>query len=147
MPPAGVVGVASLVYRNVAAACEPAGSFPVGIVHGTADGLAYYLGFGLEAPFLSVPEAVDLWVDQLGCDAEPSITETPDQAQDFTSITTFRFGNCLGGHPVVHQRVNGGGHTWPGSVGPWGILAGRTSHNLDLTTEIVNLFRAVVDGG
>ncbi|MFC1660201.1 alpha/beta hydrolase family esterase [Gemmatimonadota bacterium] len=147
LAPAGIAAVASLLYRNVRARCAPASGFPVAIVHGTHDALAYYSGYGLEAPFLSVPQGVDAWVEKMGCGTTPTEEELPDRAADWTTITAFRYDGCTPGASVLHLRVNGGGHTWPGDTGPWGNFVGPVSRDIDATQEILDFFASVREGG
>lgn len=145
-PPAGIVVAASLIYRGVWEDCRPAAPFPVAVVHGTDDLLAYYLGYGDEEPLVSVPETVEMWREEMGCDAEPVRREYPDTAGDYTTITSFLFTGCTSGGSVLHYRVNEGGHTWPGNTGPWGPIAGRHSRNLDTTREVLEFFSSVEGG-
>jgi polyhydroxybutyrate depolymerase len=147
IPPAGIASVASLVYKNVRRDCAPAGNFPVAIVHGTFDPMAYYQGYGVEAPLLSVPDAVDMWVGEMRCDPTPSVSERPDTADDFTTITVFQYDGCSTGSSVVHYRVNGAGHNWPGDTGPWSRQAGLHSRNMDATKEILEFWESVGGGG
>lgn len=139
-PPAGVAVVSGLMLRNVAENCRSGVSFPVLVSHGTSDLLAYYEGFGDEAPFLSVPGAVEFWRQGMGCGAEPIREDFPDEAGDFTTVTSFLFPDCDPGASVLHYRINGGGHTWPGNTGPWWGGAGLHSRNLDLTRKMVEFF-------
>lgn len=145
-PPAGIAVTSGLIHRQVADNCEPGAPFPVLVTHGTADLLAFYAGFGDEGPFLSVPGAVDLWRQEMGCDAEPVREDFPDLAGDFTTITSFRFKGCLTGSEVLHFRVNGGGHSWPGDTGPWGPVVGPHSRNLDLNRKMVEFFNSIGSG-
>jgi polyhydroxybutyrate depolymerase len=146
LPPAGIAAVASLLYREVRSRCAPRAPFPVAIVHGTHDALAYYGGYGLDAPFLSIPQAIDAWVAKMGCDAVPSVEELPDRTADWTTVTAYRYDGCDPGSSVLHLRVNGGGHTWPGDTGPWGNFVGLVSRDIDATQEILDFFE-LVEGG
>lgn len=144
--PAGVAVAAGLIHRDVADECEPVAPFPVLVTHGTLDLLAFYEGFGEDGPFLSVPGAVDLWREKMGCAAQPLREDFPDEVGDFTTITSFRFPDCEAGSSVLHYRVNGGGHTWPGDTGPWSAIVGPHSRNLDMTRRMVEFFASVEDG-
>lgn len=145
LPPAGVGTVGGLVFRDVNADCAPGRAMPVVVVHGTDDPMAWYGGYGLEAPLLSVPQGVEMWTREMGCQGPPAVEETPDVVGDFTTVTSFLFENCASGHPVIHHRVNGGGHTWPGPTGPWSRAAGRHSRNLDATNEFVARFLDAIE--
>ena len=146
MTPSGIAGVASLGYRSLAADCAPSKPFPVITIHGTHDPVAYYNGFGFEAPLQSVPETIDMWRGIMECGPTPIITELPDTAADYTTVTSFLFTGCASGSSVAHYRVNVGGHTWPGPTGPWGGLVGTHSRSLDATREILSFFGSVVAG-
>lgn len=146
-PPAAIAGVASLAFRSVEDDCAPAKPFPVATIHGTDDLLAYYAGFGAEAPLQSVVETVEMWADVMGCGPTPTLGELPDTASDFTTVSTVEFTGCAPGGSVRHYRVNNGGHTWPGPTGPWGRILGRHSLDMDATRELISFFSSVISGG
>jgi polyhydroxybutyrate depolymerase len=141
--PAGIAVAASLIYREVLEGCDPAAPFPVMVVHGTADLMAYYLGYGDEVPLVAVPQTVDMWRQRMGCEAEPARREYPDTARDYTTVTSFLFTGCEAGSSVVHLRVNDGGHTWPGDTGPWSPIMGPHSRNIEMTREMLEFFDSV----
>lgn len=143
--PAGIAGVASLAYRNLSLDCTPSRPFPVITIHGTYDGVAYYGGYGIEAPLQSVPETIEMWKGIMGCDDSPTVVQLPDTAADFTTVTTFRYDGCRPGSAVIHYRVNGGGHSWPGPSGPWSRL-GSQNRDIDATREIISFFSSVTGG-
>jgi len=146
MPVSGIAGVASLAYKTLAADCNPSNPFPVITIHGTHDPIAYYGGFGFEAPLQSVTQTIDMWTGIMECGTTPTITELPDTAADFTTVTSFQYSGCVTGSLVAHYRVNVGGHTWPGPTGPWGGFVGTHSRNLDATREILSFFASVAEG-
>ncbi|NJD17730.1 MAG: hypothetical protein FIA95_00370 [Gemmatimonadetes bacterium] len=141
--PAGVGVVAGQIFRSVAQTCAPGGAFPVGIVHGTEDPLAAYMGFGPGAVVMSVPETVMAWMDQMGCGGEPSLEIRPDTAGDYTITNVFRFPGCRPGSALVLYQVLDGGHTWPGRTGPWPVLSGVTSRSIDATWELLELLQGM----
>lgn len=112
--------------------CEPTRRVPVLAVHGTADAFVPYDG-GLgeraldlpapdgsgrtlrELPELAraasrppVPEIVAAWAERNGCGDEAREVEL---TEDVDVVVR----SCPGGADVVLYRVDGGGHTWPGS--------------------------------
>ena len=112
--------------------CEPTRPVPVLAVHGTEDGFVPYAG-GLgeaardlpapdgsgrtlgELPELErtagrpgVPEVMAAWASRNGC--EPDVTEVR-HTEDVVRLER----SCPDGADVVLYRVDGGGHTWPGS--------------------------------
>ncbi len=144
--PAGIADVASLAYRNLLLDCNPSRPFPVVTIHGTADAVAYYGGYGLEAPLQSVPETLEMWRGIMGCDPNPTVTELPDTAQDYTTVTKLRFEGCRPGSGVIHYRVNGGGHTWPGAWARWSPVLGAQNRDIEATREILSFFASVAEG-
>ncbi len=146
MPLSGIAGVAALAYKRLATDCNPPKPFPVATIHGTHDPIAYYGGYGFEAPLQSVSETIDMWTGVMGCDETPTITELPDTAADFTTVTSVHYTGCTSGSSVIHYRVNIGGHTWPGPTGPWGPFVGTHSRDMDATREIISFFASVHDG-
>ena len=113
--------------------CKPARKVPVVAFHGTADGFVAFDGglgdkvaslpapdgsgktlgeSGLlstsEAKGPSIPEIVARWAKRNGCAAKPSQhTVAPD-------VVRVSY-DCPGAADVQLYRVEGGGHSWPGS--------------------------------
>jgi len=141
-PPAGVVSVAALLLRQVAQTCAPAGPLDVLLIHGTADPVMRYGGFGPGASALSVEEGAALWTETLGCAPQPVVRTLDDTNGDGTTVTVEEHTGCAGGAEVRLDRVNGGGHTWPGPTGPWPKSTGKLSRSLDATAEIAALIGA-----
>jgi len=140
-PPAGIAAVAGLTPRALAEGCDPAASFPVIAVHGDADPIMRYHGFGQGANILSADEMLELWAGVSGCAGEPDEDTLPDDNGDGTTVTVLTYEACAGAR-VRLDRVNGGGHTWPGATGPWPKSTGKLSRNLDATAEILSFFAA-----
>lgn len=145
--PAGIAVVAGSPYKAAAARCAPRGPFPVVVVHGDRDPVIPYRGAGAVGGILiSAEDNVRAWAGLMACDAAAAREEHPDTARDGTTYTSYRYPGCAPGSTVLLDRVNRGGHTWPGATGPWSDLAGRHSHNLDATAEIVGAFRSASPG-
>ncbi len=123
---APVAGVVSNVKN-----CKPARAVPLITFHGTDDGfVAFDGGLGKDALELplpdgkgkigdnpealkglrgpSVPEHVAGWAKRNGCDA----TATETKIADDVTLVAY---SCPSGADVNFYRVEGGGHTWPGS--------------------------------
>ena len=112
--------------------CDPDRAVPVVAFHGTDDGfVAFEGGLGEDAADLpapdgsgqtvgdlpaaeelregpSVPEITAAWAERNDCAAKPRRRTVADD------VTRVRY-RCPGGADVVLYRVEGGGHTWPGS--------------------------------
>ena len=100
----GPVGAAQATLE-----CVPARPLPVIHFHGDADRLNPYLGGprpgGLT--FRAVEENVGWWVDQNGCQPQPSETQTGN-------IVHRVFSGCTAGAGVELYKILGGEHAWPG---------------------------------
>lgn len=58
-------------------------------------------------------EALEFWVSRLGCSSEPRVSNTPP-------VRSETYTNADSGCEVVLYTIEGGGHTWPGTVvGNW----------------------------
>lgn len=88
------------------------GAGPLSVIdfHGTADSvIAYHGGTRFGEHYTPVPDALAAWARRNGC--APVTMPTP-----VNSVTTrVEYPLCTAiGHEVVHFRVDGGGHVWPG---------------------------------
>lgn len=145
-PPAGIGVVAAEIYRAAEQKCAPKARFPVGIIHGEEDPIAYFGGFGPGAVVLSAVETVQSWLDQFNCVDNPTTRFIPDVVGDFTTAEVYRFDDCDPGAAVIFYRVQEGGHTWPGDTGPWSPFLGLRSRNFDATAEFLSLFASMAEG-
>ncbi|MFC4947036.1 alpha/beta hydrolase family esterase [Pseudonocardia sp. GCM10023141] len=103
--------VAGAFYPETRVGCGP--GRPVSIVdfHGTADPTVGYDGEASShgEPLPPMMDWVQDWADHDHCG--PAVTTTIG-----TDITEFAYPNCWGRSDVVHYRVAGAGHTWPGEL-------------------------------
>jgi len=116
--------------------CNPGRPVPVLEIHGTADDVVPYDG----AEDLSVPinALMEFWADNNNCGSEPSVEELPDvESGDSSTVAKVAYPDCEAGLQVLHFRVNGGGHTWPGS----GISIGVTNQDINASLEIWRFFQ------
>lgn len=150
---AAVAQVAGTAAQVVAVDCRPTRPVPLLQIHGAADRLAPYeggrrrgvvarallLGRGASGPSVGVDAWARFWVAANGASAEPLVTRiAPD-----TTVRTWRGPTPMS--DVVFYRIEGGGHTWPGSqpVLPR-FLFGRTSQAFDATRVIWTFLAAHV---
>lgn len=98
--------------------CEPTRKMPILYTHGEDDPCWVYEGGESECPVgqrglkhVSAQRTLDEWVQIHGCTGEPVEDALPDTDGDgrVTRRTTYQ--GCEA--PLVHQRIEGGGHTWP----------------------------------
>jgi len=148
--------------------CTPDRPVPVVSFHGTADPfLDYQGGFGpataqlptpdgsgtlgelddadnaedagaaaaADAP--AVPEVMAEWAERNGCD-----DGAPDEAAQSEHVTILTY-PCPEGAEVELYRIDGGGHTWPGSPFLDGVdLVGETTFEISANEIIWDFFQA-----
>lgn len=137
-------------HLDLAAKCEPSQPVPILFIHGTADPLMPYAGGNIGGGFwplrgvaLSAPASVAFWAENNGCWPEPETVRLPDRAPtDGTRVARVSYPNCAEASQVVQFRVDGGGHTWPGSNAITPPRSGLTSKDISATEEIWFFFRS-----
>ena len=137
---AAIAQVAGTAAAGVVVASRPGGPLPVLQVHGTADRYARYdgrppRGLATRAVLphpggrsIGVDAWAQYWLARNGALGGPVVESiSPD-------TTIRRWQGSSPASDVVFYRVEGGGHTWPGSTFylPQ-ILFGRTSHTFSAT--------------
>ncbi len=116
--------------------CNPVHPTPVMQVHGTADPTVPYLG---SLGVLGVEAGVSYWADFNNCNSTAIETAVPDIDQtDGCTADHFLYSGGDQGSTVELYRVNGGGHTWPGS-NPF-ITIGVTNRDFSASAEIWRFF-------
>ena len=139
-----VAAIAPVAGLRFPTDCVPANPVPVVAFHGTADDYVTYdghSGSGAEslsfndetmsafAGFVSqpVPDALEGWARAEGC------ATAPEEEPVTESVTLIRYGACDGGSVVELYRVDGAGHTWPGSEFSANIenVVGPTTFDID----------------
>jgi polyhydroxybutyrate depolymerase len=128
---ARVAAIAPVAGVRFEPGCEPSRPMPVIAFHGTEDSLVRFDGGDPEADnaladldlaidegaaanfagivFRPVPDVMADWAAADGCD--------PDAVEEAigTDVVHLRWEGCAGGADVELYRVDGGGHSWPGS--------------------------------
>lgn len=115
--------MSNVVYDN----CNP--KFPNSVlhIHGTADAVVSYIGSPTTG--VSVESSMNKWIDFLGCSSEPIKTNLPNPSiLDLSTAEKWVYPSCQTGAELVHIRVNGGGHQWPG-IDTW--VGGVGTVNMD----------------
>jgi polyhydroxybutyrate depolymerase len=112
--------------------CQPGRSVPVLEFHGTADPEVSYTdpGNGWEA----IPDWFHDWAKRDGCSSGPAVfVQTAD-------VTGEQWSGCGIGGAVVHYRIEGGGHTWPGAQ--FDVPEeGPTTHTIDANAIMWQFFQ------
>jgi polyhydroxybutyrate depolymerase len=96
--------------------------------------------------YLSASETVDFWVTRNNAATEPAIEALPDlDPNDGTRVFRETHVGGESGTDFIFYRVEGGGHTWPGSrLSLLESLAGvgRVSQDIDASRVIWDFFKS-----
>ncbi len=130
------------------AACHPDRQIPMLAVAGTADPIQFYDGWLPSPPvprLLSVPETMEFWRRQHGCEGQ-TIHQLPHRDRDDPTRTRrVEWTGCKAGGPVVLYKVIGGGHQ-PPSYSPNSEDTrrsfGRRGEDIETAEEVWTLFSA-----
>ena len=131
--------------------CSPVRAVPVLAIHGTEDrcwpyrgGAQTCLGLWSSKVYVPVPGTVAAWASRNGCGPVPLVENLPDvDPTDGTTVTRITYQRCANGGDVVHLRVNGGGHTWPGgsAILP-SLIVGRLSREFSANKVMWEFFKS-----
>lgn len=132
---ASVASVTGTMASSQGSTCNPSRAVPMMQIHGTADFTVPYIG---NSEFLSVDNVINHWVLRNNCDGSPIYTSIPDiVTTDFCTAEKFEYLNGDNGSEVVHYKITGGGHTWPGTAF---TNFGITNLDFDASTVIWEFF-------
>lgn len=111
--------------------CQPRLPVPIMEFHGTGDTVVNYDGEpdkGLPA----IPDWMAGWARRDHCDAQP------DTIFDQDDVTGLEWGDCAGHAQVIHYRIDGANHTWPGALSKSG--PGTVTHTISATEIMWDFF-------
>ena len=114
--------------------CNPQRAVPIMEIHGTADEVVPYLGLDGLPP--TVPDVVEFWVNNNGCDQVDFIQEDlPDLVEsDSTTVALQHYNLCDQSSEVLFYTIDNGGHTWPGAFAVPAL--GYTNMDIDASVLI-----------
>jgi polyhydroxybutyrate depolymerase len=117
---AAVAPVAGNFYL-IPGGCNPGRAISILNIHGTADAALPYNGVPPSIdpswPLPSIPQWLQTWAKRNDCGPGPVIfLHTPQ-------VSGEQWSHCRGGTTVMHYRIEGGGHAWPGMLGDRSSLA------------------------
>jgi polyhydroxybutyrate depolymerase len=131
---ASVAGTMTLLQEGRNTVTKPV---PIMQIHGDDDPTVSYTG-AIFQQYKSVEDVINLWVAHNNCTVNPIITPLQDvnTTDDCTAIR-YDYFNGDNGAEVVHYKIIGGGHTWPGGYPRPGKV---TNYDFDASTEIWKFF-------
>lgn len=131
---AAIASVTGSMTPETYSACNPQHPTPVLQIHGTADGTVPYTGAIWTR---SIDDVVAYWNNFNQCDSEALLTSYPDQQpNDGSTAEEFLYGNGENGVSTIHVKIDGGGHTWPGTA----FASGSTNQDFSASERVWNFF-------
>jgi poly(3-hydroxybutyrate) depolymerase len=131
---------------------EFAPKHPVSVMHfhGTKDELAPYEGgkgkgtnnvpARMRPTFASVDSTIAAWVRVNGCQTSPQTELCPDSANDGMTSSTMTYAGGKANCEVIHVKIEGGGHTWPGQP-PLVELLGPSTRDISANDMMWDFFK------
>ena len=121
---AAIASVAGTLSPLEVEKCRYSKGVPMMHVHGTADNIVNYNGLtNAFGSYIGVDSLMKFWRKANGCSNVKSIIPLPDiNSGDMCTADLISYAMCE--KETVLYRVNGGGHTWPGSLINIGVTSG-----------------------
>jgi len=124
------------------------GARPVSVLffHGTKDGhVPIEGGIGpnsrVRFRFPALADTVAAWAKANGCPSTPKVEDLPDRTDDGATVQRHTYGPGREGSEVVVYRIEGGGHTWPGSPQGLAGMLGPTTRDIKANEIIWAFFK------
>lgn len=119
---AAVASVTGSMTPETFTACNPQHSIPVLQIHGTSDSTVPYLGASYTKP---INQVIEYWKDNnnIKVSADTSAIENINTS-DGSTVEKIQYQKGNSSSLVVHYKVEGGEHTWPGA---WGNMDIKSS--------------------
>lgn len=132
---AAIASVTGSIVPNRLAQCIPGRPIPIMQIHGTQDGTVPYDGFAFG---ISQEALITFWKESNNCSTLPDTTEIPDIViEDGVTGIRIDYTDCEGISQIAFYRLEGGGHTWPGSP----LIIGPTSLDFSASEVIWDFFK------
>jgi polyhydroxybutyrate depolymerase len=134
---AAIASVTGSMTNTMFDNCNPIKSIPLLEIHGDADLVVPYTGSALTGA-KPISQILSFWINQNNCPANPATTNVPDIVNtDSSTVTEYSYKPCNESE-ILHYKVSGGGHCWPGSATAPGL--GPTNMDIDASKEIWKFF-------
>jgi polyhydroxybutyrate depolymerase len=106
---AAIASVTGLMLQVAIGDCIPTRPLAILHIHGTEDPIANYA---------FVQRGLDFWIEHNTTDMNPIVSNIPDiDTHDGSTVEKYEYINGENGVEVLHLKVIGGGHQWPGFQG------------------------------
>jgi polyhydroxybutyrate depolymerase len=137
---AAIAPVAGTLPKLMAERAKPPRAMPTMYFHGTADTAIGYDGtdfISKRAMSLGAEDFAAWWAKKNGCAEKPEVAKLEDKEDDGTTVERWTY---AGDAPVVFLRIEGGGHTWPGSKVGVEKLLGKTTKDVHASELMWDFF-------
>jgi polyhydroxybutyrate depolymerase len=143
---AGAAPLLSGMVQRQLEQCWPSRQLPLLAIAGTEDWTQPYDGWIVpEHRLLSIPESLEFWRRQRGCDWVERYFVPPHAPEDRTRAVRVDWTDCTDNAPLRLLRIEGGGHTLP-SYAPLSNQEkpghGQRSRTVETAEEIWRFFRS-----
>lgn len=146
--------VAATISEDYFPHCNPTEAVGVLVINGTKDPILPYAGgntfvfgkFETEGKIVGTQAFIDFWVQKNQCNTEMGSELLPNKRWfDGTTVQVDTYSGCRQGSKVVLYKIEGGGHTWPGTKQylPASII-GKTSREINGCDVIWNFFKSLL---
>lgn len=110
---AAIASVTGTMTNINLGACQPVRPMPIMQIHGTADGTVPYNGNFFFAP---VQNLLNFWISYNATVTNPEVYILPDiDPNDGCTAERYTYSGGINGSKVIHYKIIGGGHSWPGA--------------------------------
>jgi polyhydroxybutyrate depolymerase len=140
--------VTGTVTSNFVQSCLPNITVPFMQVHGTSDFVVPYDGGSPAAAtfgeFIGVERVMRKWAKANSCNSV-NYTDVPNSsANDFSTVELAEISGCNNGLKSRFYKVEGGGHTWPGSPSAGFFdFFNPTNQDINASAEIWSFFNSI----
>jgi len=111
---AAIASVTGSMTLETEQECNPLHPTPVLQIHGTADEVVPFNGASFS---VSIDDVISYWVSYNNCSSPPQVIEIEDNnTNDGSTATHTIYELCDQNITTELIKVDGGGHTWPGTV-------------------------------
>ena len=122
----GIGAVSRTMYAESYANCATSHPTPVVTILGTDDFNSPYNGLTYNGTlyFRSSDEGNALWIEKNGLLNAPEVFAVPDiSPNDGSTVDRYRWADAEDCIELIHYKINGGGHDWPGTFGNMDIVS------------------------
>ena len=128
-------------HKKHSYSCSPTSPVPVFHIHGDQDEDAIYYG-DLTQDQDSVATVLRIWYNYNNCNSIPIIKTLPNTSTtDNSTIAKYYSAPLSSDKEVMHYKVIGGGHGWPGASFLHPSEMGWNNMDIDASVEIWKFFR------